>query len=394
MGDLDDLPWSEELDGDNLFSGVGDANNGSGHDISRKLRTASEMHQNGLLSNDEKATLKQMVLQRDTSLDPDFANLQSKSASASERKSSYMNLKSTLRKNSLQVNMNSLSMSGMDLLGDDFEDGFNDMIDPSVFDDFVGGNSEVAFPPPGMNDNGAPPSSHEPNALTRKASTDSFRRKSSFQQMQPNKPPSPALPQRQPSPAPQQQQLQQGHMHTAPQPQPQPQSQSHPQQSHMQPGPSQHAQPRSMQMGAAQVHLQNHRQTWLQQQARQQAQHPHMYQPIAPLNSGMDRAKYLGSRTSAPMHSSDSLLDDGSGDPSSAKEKKNERERRRRLQVSQGFTDLFKLLKMPEAVKMEKSTVLNASLQRIRELDQTYKVLQEENRRLRAQAANLGIKTD
>ncbi|GBG27988.1 Hypothetical Protein FCC1311_042112 [Hondaea fermentalgiana] len=409
MGDLDELPWTEDLDHDSLLNGVLE-NTGGGPttDISRRLRTASDMHQSGLLNNDEKATFKQLVLQRDASLDTDLANL-NKSATPSERRSSYMNLKSTLRKNSLQVNMNRLSMSGVDLLADEMDEdaNFSELIDPSVFDDFA--SSEIAFPPAPSETSSTSNGSDGHHPLTRKASTESFRRKSVTSAGPP--PPAPkqasqtARTQRSSQP-----QTQSHNQQTSAGNQRQRQQQQHPHQQRQQPraanahsmqsgpprGPTAAQHPRPM--SAAQLQFQTHRQNWLQETARQQAQHPQMYQPIAPLNSSANRSKYPEARPSvqaqAPLRHTDSMADDVDVDPSTAKEKKNERERRRRQQVSQGFTDLFKLLKMPEAVKMEKSTVLNAALDRVRELDHTHKSLLEENRRLRAQAASLGIKVD
>ena len=78
-------------------------------------------------------------------------------------------------------------------------------------------------------------------------------------------------------------------------------------------------------------------------------------------------------------------------DSLSAKEKKNERERRRRLQVSHGFNDLFKILQLPES-KMEKSTVLNGAVERLRELHGLHLKLVAENKHLRGECGKRGIK--
>jgi len=83
---------------------------------------------------------------------------------------------------------------------------------------------------------------------------------------------------------------------------------------------------------------------------------------------------------------------DSALDGSSAKEKKNERERRRRLQVSHGFNELFRILKLSDSAKMEKSTVLTTAIDRIKELSIIQQRLLEENKNLRAHCSKQGIR--
>lgn len=66
-----------------------------------------------------------------------------------------------------------------------------------------------------------------------------------------------------------------------------------------------------------------------------------------------------------------------------AKFRKNERERRRRLMVSQGFSDLVTVLNLPETAKVDKATVLNNSIKRIQVLEAKVELLQAENKRLK-----------
>jgi len=66
-----------------------------------------------------------------------------------------------------------------------------------------------------------------------------------------------------------------------------------------------------------------------------------------------------------------------------AKYRKNERERRRRLAVSQGFAELFQILRLPEASKVDKATILSNSIDRIKELEDRLGQLQQENNELR-----------
>lgn len=69
--------------------------------------------------------------------------------------------------------------------------------------------------------------------------------------------------------------------------------------------------------------------------------------------------------------------------PELAKMRKNERERKRRLAVSQGFDHLLKLLDMPTASKMDKACVLHAAIQRITELEHKADDLQNSNQNIR-----------
>jgi hypothetical protein len=69
--------------------------------------------------------------------------------------------------------------------------------------------------------------------------------------------------------------------------------------------------------------------------------------------------------------------------PEQAKLRKNERERKRRLAVSQGFDQLLKLLDMPTANKMDKACVLHTAITRICELEQRAEALQANNQSIR-----------
>lgn len=66
------------------------------------------------------------------------------------------------------------------------------------------------------------------------------------------------------------------------------------------------------------------------------------------------------------------------GDPEAvAKIRKNERERRRRLAVSNGFDELYELLKLPQAAQLDKVSILRKAIERIRELEAKVKELEE-----------------
>mmetsp|Transcript_9390 Transcript_9390/g.15322 ORF Transcript_9390/g.15322 Transcript_9390/m.15322 type:complete len:310 (+) Transcript_9390:59-988(+) len=307
MGDLDDLDldkysWND-VDGDNLFSGI----TAGASDMSKRLRTASEMHQNGLINADEKAAFKHLVLSRDPKLEQDLSNIQQKNLSVTERKSSFMNLKHTLRKNSM--NVNNLNVGSMDIIGgEQFDDGgFMDVMDA-----------------PDMN--------------------------SMFETVQ-----------------------QQQHRTKPP----------HSHQHSMQQQQQQHQQVKT-------EHPQYNKYKVPQQQVQQQQQQKKFAAPKQQATASAPAGSWA-KRTSNVFDPKSSDIDVGM-EKFSAKEKKNERERRRRLQVSHGFTDLFKILKMPENTKMEKSTVLNTAIERLTDLQLENKGLLKENHSLRMQAKNVGIK--
>lgn len=67
-----------------------------------------------------------------------------------------------------------------------------------------------------------------------------------------------------------------------------------------------------------------------------------------------------------------------------AKFRKNERERRRRLMVSQGFSDLVTVLNLPETAKVDKATVLNNSIRKIETLQQRVQELELEIKELKS----------
>mmetsp|Transcript_1269 Transcript_1269/g.1621 ORF Transcript_1269/g.1621 Transcript_1269/m.1621 type:complete len:422 (+) Transcript_1269:47-1312(+) len=75
------------------------------------------------------------------------------------------------------------------------------------------------------------------------------------------------------------------------------------------------------------------------------------------------------------------LLDDPND--THAKYRKNERERRRRLVVSQGFTELIRVLNLGESAKVDKATILNSSIKRISMLEKQIDALQAENQALK-----------
>uniref|UniRef100_A0A7S2W8K0 Uncharacterized protein n=2 Tax=Mucochytrium quahogii TaxID=96639 RepID=A0A7S2W8K0_9STRA len=127
-----------------------------------------------------------------------------------------------------------------------------------------------------------------------------------------------------------------------------------------------------------------------QQQVQQQQQQKKFAAPKQQATASAPAGSWA-KRTSNVFDPKSSDIDVGM-EKFSAKEKKNERERRRRLQVSHGFTDLFKILKMPENTKMEKSTVLNTAIERLTDLQLENKGLLKENHSLRMQAKNVGIK--
>lgn len=59
-----------------------------------------------------------------------------------------------------------------------------------------------------------------------------------------------------------------------------------------------------------------------------------------------------------------------------AKQRKNERERRRRQAVSNGFDELFELLKLPQAAQIDKVSILHRAIDRIKELERQIAELQ------------------
>ena len=67
-----------------------------------------------------------------------------------------------------------------------------------------------------------------------------------------------------------------------------------------------------------------------------------------------------------------------------AKFRKNERERRRRLMVSQGFSDLVTVLNLPETAKVDKATVLNNSIKKIQTLQRQVQDLEQEMKQLKS----------
>jgi len=334
----DELAWLEAAEGQ---SGQGPG----GESLRSRLRAASEMHQHGLLTTEEKAAFKQLVISRDPKFEQELDTMQRKDATPMDRKSSWLNLKNTLRKNSLQVN--GLSLSGMDLMGDIDDTNFDDLIDAPLGLDGIDFN-EVAVPPLHGGATG------QQKKLTSRTSSGSssgrFRRKASFRT----------------------QRGQSGGAATGS-------------------GPSNYANPMPQGFGPG---------AFQGGGGRQQQWHggqPGVLPPPPPLAMMPGQSQILRQQVSEPgttKRNAKSKMDFPEGTESaSAKEKKNERERRRRLQVSNGFSDLFKLLRMPESTKMEKSTVLNASIQRLKELHETYMSLIEENRQLRLEAQRLGLKT-
>lgn len=52
-----------------------------------------------------------------------------------------------------------------------------------------------------------------------------------------------------------------------------------------------------------------------------------------------------------------------------AKVRKNERERQRRLAVSEGFDELFRLLKLPQSEHVDKISILRRAISRVKELE-------------------------
>jgi hypothetical protein len=67
------------------------------------------------------------------------------------------------------------------------------------------------------------------------------------------------------------------------------------------------------------------------------------------------------------------------------KVRKNERERKRRLAVSQGFDELFAMLKIPENQKLDKAAILRTTIDRMNELTSMVQLLESENQRLKIQ---------
>lgn len=67
-----------------------------------------------------------------------------------------------------------------------------------------------------------------------------------------------------------------------------------------------------------------------------------------------------------------------------AKFRKNERERRRRLVVSQGFNDLVSVLNLGDSAKVDKATVLNTAIRRIKMLEKKVQTLEAENLKLKS----------
>ena len=61
------------------------------------------------------------------------------------------------------------------------------------------------------------------------------------------------------------------------------------------------------------------------------------------------------------------------------KQRKNERERRRRLAVSRGFEDLFKMLKLPQTARIDKATILQNAITRIQSLEKRVAELERSN---------------
>ncbi len=451
MADLSEnleLPW-DELGAFEPAVGTGESA------MSRRLRTASELHQSGLLNGEEKATMKQLVLQREPKLEQELNALQQKGLSQAERKSSFINLKSHLRKSSLNtINVNQLNqMANLDLLEDNFDESFNDLMNG---DDFY--NLDFADGPSAYGGAAGAVAGAGPGHVRAQSAN-------SLQGFPLSG--APAAPQalhHQPQQHPQQQHPQMHHQHqfhlTPPHQHPQMQMQQQQQQQQQQqygmralaPHPQQQQQHMMGQpMTPAQLHLQ-------QQMAMQAAQlkkareimnsgKPSVPPPgrsaavnAAAAASASRRNSLLGG--AAPMVKSEDLGADPAPAPSgrkkrqpapqavtmtgaqamaaaaelaqivaatppysllldidldegldnfSAKEKKNERERRRRLQVSHGFSDLFKVLRLPESTKMEKSTVLGNSTEKLDQLNALCRALKEENIKLRAQCHKAGI---
>ncbi|CAK9012638.1 BHLH domain-containing protein [Durusdinium trenchii] len=409
LEEWDKLPWDLDASTDDLFSGLDQPSGGGGqpasqqHQMSQKLQVAEELHQQGHLNVEEKTRFKHKVLQQDAEFNQDFNTFFN--APANERKSSFANLKKALsQERNPGVRLSSTSSSGMELNLSESDVMLDEFSDFLSLDALADDHPFLAGVP-------------------------AHQRRSSVQKPQAPRPVAPAGGSAHPQQPPAPQQLSYQHQQHRQQ-QPALHQRHHPQHHHSRhqvpsmashgPLPWQAAGPPTVPLpGAGQYRGHGTGPMQVPMSSVRKGSVPSKRSAgVGSVvggrgNSGGRKSSGKGTGASPATVSASTrrptsatrgiktekhapaLLDDDD-DPSldsfSVKEKKNERERRRRLQVSHGFTNLFQVLKMPDSAKMEKSTVLNNAINRLKELDLTHRTLYEENQRLRARAAERGFK--
>jgi len=104
--------------------------------------------------------------------------------------------------------------------------------------------------------------------------------------------------------------------------------------------------------------------------------------PMSSSTSNARSAPKIEKKTTAASSNSSSASSatlDATARLAKVKQRKNERERRRRLAVSRGFEELFKLLKLPQTARIDKATILQNAISRINALEKRVVDLERKN---------------
>jgi len=260
---------------------------GSGAIISNRLRAASDMHQQGFLTSEEKSLMKDLILSRNPRFKEEFAN--------AEKTNNWFALQTFLRSHNRMSPANSLSM---------------------VIDDLATEFEALATPPPP-----APASSHHFDNMLAEASASAA-----------NAGMTKAVRKRMAS--------------------------------------------QSTPVARPKKTTSSSKKDYTKKTGEEEATKTEPKPMAAPkMAAPSSSAPVPGSiKSLAAMDDKDLEIEaeiaaaDGDSDQV-AKIRKNERERRRRLAVSNGFDELFDLLKLPQAIQIDKVSILRKAIDRIRELE-------------------------
>jgi hypothetical protein len=346
---------------------------------SNRLRAASDMHLNGLISSDDKAMMKDLILRGNREFEEEYER--------AERTHNWGPVQQMLRVHRANQSMNNnnntqqqqqqqqpsqqqqpqsqqqqqtnhtnslgfLLDDAMDILGQEF----SHLATPPVNDATSTSRKRIASrstPVQRVRKVNQPPSSTAPQMRM-------YARSDAIEHDQPSRrTPPPSLPIMWPPP----------------------QQQQQPQQQQAPPHHTQH----HLNMFHHPQQLQSMQQQQQQQQSmqlQQQQQQPSRV-PLPPTSLAVQAAAKMVASATAALNTSNNnnnnTNEDGDFDDvydsRGQKERKNERERQRRILVNKGFEDLVKILKLPPAGKgkgsdADKVTILNTAIARIEQLEQ------------------------